>query len=132
MDQRTYWNQVRKQEADLRKSGKGPYYLVSLDHPEKGITSGRVVGMADPGYAAKLIIDRTHRLATREEIAASQQDLARRTEQLAVETLAKKQKFALPQDLQDLVRVAAESIKNQGAANEAPPKPAAEPPKEKK
>lgn len=105
MDLQRYWNDVRAVMETLPR--QKIYYLISIDNPEKGTTAGRVMDVADAKQAAKLIVGRTH-------VVASPADVERfeSAEKLAAEELAeieyrRKGQLAMPKELQDLVKMAA-------------------------
>ena len=108
MDLLKYWNDVRTEMAKLPR--QRIFYLVSIENPDKGITAGRVMDLSDPKQVARRIVERTHILASAEQIAAHQADQERQSEELAAVELARKGQLAMPKELQDLVRLATRNV----------------------
>ena len=125
MDLQKYWNDVRAEVAKLPR--QRIYYLVSIDNPDKGITAGRVMDLSDAKQVARRIVERTHVLATAEQIAAHQVDQERQSEELAAVELGRKGQLAMPKELQDLVRLATRNA----APDQPQPQPAAPAKKER-
>jgi len=121
MDLNKYWNDVRAKMAELGR--QQVYYLISLDNPEKGITAGRVMDLSDCKQAARRLVERTHALATPEQIAEHLAAQQRQVEQLAEAEQARKSQLAMPKELQDLVRLATQSVIPKDTAPGAAPAP---------
>jgi len=116
-DLNKYWNDVRAVQAQLPKARI--YYLVTIDNPEKDVAAGRVMDFGDSKQAARRIVERTHVLATAEQVAAWQAQQQKQVEELAEAELNRKGQLAMPKELQDLVRLAAQSVQKQ--TEPAPP-----------
>ena len=70
MDTQMYYAALREQRETLAKVNPSGYLLViSLDDPQRNVTPGAVceVSTAD---AARLLLDRTHRVCTPDEVQA--------------------------------------------------------------
>jgi len=93
-----YWAGVRESAVGLPEET----WLISLDNREKGSTSGRVV-QATRDTAAKLIFERTHRVATENEIRAYLSEQEKVREGILEAEYQRKQHFALPKELAGLV-----------------------------
>lgn len=111
MDMQRFWADVRSLVEKM--PDQKTYYLASLDHPDKGTTAGAVSEVADRKLAAKLIVGRTHIFATEEQIFdhLARQDKA--AQDLAAIEQKRKGQLAMPQELQDLVRLAAHGVQAQ-------------------
>lgn len=99
------------------------YYLLSLDNPDKDVAAGRVFEVSSRERAADFIVGRTHILAPLEAIAAFKAAQAQAFQDLAKSEYERKQQFALPREMQDVMRVAAESIKARNEETSAPARP---------
>jgi hypothetical protein len=119
MDLGKYWSDVRAVMEKLPR--QQIYYLVSIENADKGIIAGRVMDFADPKMVARRIVERTHILATEEQIAAHKVAQERQEEELAAIELKRKGQLAMPQELQDLVRLAARGVAPAAPAAPAPP-----------
>jgi hypothetical protein len=72
MDTQMYYATLRAQRETLAKAHPSGYLLVvSLDDPQRNVTPGAVCEVS-VGDAARLLIDRTHRVATPDEVNAYQ------------------------------------------------------------
>ena len=80
-------------------------WLCSLDNHEKGTTAGRVVP-TDRENAAVRIVEKTHRLATEEEIAADAEEQQRKREAIAATEAGRRKVFKVPHDLPSLLKAA--------------------------
>jgi len=109
MDLNKYWNDVRAVQASLPRQRM--YFLVSIDNQEKDVGAGRVMDMADPKQVARRIVERTHVLASPEQIAEWEAQQKAQGEQLAEAELNRKGQLAMPKELQELVRMAAEGVR---------------------
>ncbi len=118
MDLQKYWNDVRAEMANLPH--ERVFYLVSVDNSDKGITGGRVMDLSDPKQVARRIVERTHILATRAQIAAHLATQQEQSDELDAIELKRKGNLAMPKELQDLVRLATRNV----AADQPQPTPA--------
>lgn len=108
MNLQEYWAEVRRIEQSLPE---GEVWLVSERNTEKGTTPGQVV-LCERAGAARRIYEKTHRLATTEEIGLARladEEARRRIQEAEYE---RKQHFALPRELAALVEAAAKPKKN--------------------
>jgi hypothetical protein len=98
-----YWQGVRQVAATLPET----VYIVSVDNQVRGTSAGMVCACTRE-VAARRIFEGTHRLAAEEEIAAylASEDAERR--RIVEEEYRRKQQFALPSELAELVRLAVE------------------------
>jgi hypothetical protein len=96
-----YWAEVRQVQKSLPEA----VFMVSLRNKEKGINAGAICE-CDAETAAKMIVEKTHELASEKQIEAwtKAQD-AERAKHQAIE-LERRKQFAMPQELTDLVRLA--------------------------
>jgi hypothetical protein len=108
MDIKKYWRDVHAMAASLPH--KQIYFLVSLDNPDKDITGGRVVDVNNATQAAELIVGRTHKLASEDDIDRFKADEKRNADELAAIEFKRKGQLAMPQELQDLVRMATRAV----------------------
>jgi len=128
MDLNRYWADVRAVMDKLPR--QQVYYLVSVENTDKGTVGGRVMDLADAKQVAKLIVGKTHALASEEQIAQFLKEQDEAALALAKTELGRKGQLAMPQELQDLVKLAARgAIHEQQQSN--PPAPPATPKKEK-
>ena len=97
---------------------KKTYFLVSVNNPARDVTAGRVFDIPTSRQAAELIVDGTHVFASPEDIERWQEIQDRQAHELVEAEYARKQQFALPREMQDVMRVAAESLR---ARNQEPP-----------
>ena len=131
-------NPQLKRQAILRVmdtlTGDPPYFITSLDNPDKagGITAGVVFDLPNKLQAAGFIVEATHRPSTLAEIEAFYADQKLRGIQAAKDAMDRKGQLAMPQDLQDLVRLATRQVQHTESTPPAQPakRPAA-PEKEK-
>lgn len=109
-DIRAYWGRVNARLASLPPDEV--LFVTSLDNPERagGVTAGRVSEVRRK-HAAELIVMNTHRLSTPEEITAYHTEAKVRSEDIAEKEYQRKQNFALPREVANLVAAAV-----QGAA----------------
>jgi len=105
MDIQKYWRDVIATAEEL--PNEKVFYLTSLNNADKGTTAGRVCDMTNRKEVARRIVEATHRLSTPAEIERFHADQKRQTEELAEIELKRKQQFAMPQELQTLVAMAA-------------------------
>jgi hypothetical protein len=84
-----YWGSVTEREAQLRKdfAREGVVWICSIEDPMHGLTGGAVCE-ASFRHAATRLIDRTHRIATAEEIAREEEERRRRSAACAVQSRA--------------------------------------------
>jgi hypothetical protein len=94
VDQKLYWAKVREIEASLPP---GPQILIA---EEDGTNAA--VEVSHEG-AAKRLVEKSHRLATVDEIAKWRAGQKAAIEQSQREEYARKQQFALPNELNQLV-----------------------------
>jgi len=128
MDLNRYWADVRAVMDELPR--QRIYYLVSVENSDKGTVGGRVMDLADPKQVAKMIVGKTHTLASEEQIAQFLREQDEAALALAKIEMGKKGQLAMPQELQDLVKLAARgALSEQQQSN--PPAPPATPKKEK-
>ena len=76
---RAYWAAVRKETEALTEPF---YYLMSVEDPTRGLVGGVVVQVTKDA-AAQALVKKTHRIATPEEVAASQKTEAAKREEYA-------------------------------------------------
>lgn len=103
MNLQEYWAEVRRIEQTLAQE---EVWLVSERNTEKGTTPGQAV-LCDRAAAAQRIYEKTHRLATPQEIDQARlahEEARRRILEVEYE---RKQHFALPRELAALVEAAA-------------------------
>ena len=115
MDLKKMYYDVHQLEASLPR--QKIYYLASLDNPDKNINGGRVMDISTARLAAELIVGRTHRLASAEEIERFQADEVRNAQELAAIELKRRGQLAMPQELQDLVRMATRAVTDPPSAD---------------
>ncbi len=96
-----YWRGIAQQREALPPGDE--FFLISMESKDHSRHKAGVVCAVLRELAAKCLNERTHRLATEEEIVAYKADLQRRTDELAAEEVKKKQQFALPAELNTLV-----------------------------
>jgi hypothetical protein len=80
MDLIQYWRQVRAAGEEIMASGQRSAFITSLDAPFLAEWRPGVVSEASAELAGKCLVDRTHRLATPEEIEAFVAEQKRREE----------------------------------------------------
>jgi hypothetical protein len=108
MDLKKYYSDIRAVEATLPP--QKIYYLVSLDNPDKNITGGRVLDVATARQAAELIVGRTHRPADPADIERFRADEKRLSEEYAAAEYKRRGNLAMPEELQELVRMAIRNV----------------------
>jgi hypothetical protein len=96
-----HWEGVAAQRAALPPGDE--FYIISIESPDHSKHRPGVVCGASRETTAIRLKERTHRLATKAEIAAHHADVQKRTAELASEEVKKRQQFALPKELNDLV-----------------------------
>lgn len=107
MDMQAYWRGIRGIESSLPAGDQ--VYLTSVENREKQSVGGRTSPVGRK-LAAKMIADKTHRLATDEEIAAWHvAEDASRAHHAELE-YSRKQQFAMPKELEGFVRLAADIV----------------------
>src|ERR1043165_6709643 len=115
MDLQKYWRDVREVMADLPE--RGVIYLVSIDNQDKGTTAGQVMDFTDRKQAARRIVEKTHVPANQLQVEQHLEAQRINEAQLAKIEMGRKDKLAMPQELQDLVRLATKgAIAEQGSA----------------
>ena len=113
-----YWAGVRAQRDSLPPGNE--FWLVSIPSKDHAMHKAGVVCAADRQTTAKVLFEQTHRLASPEEIAQYHAEVQERTTKLAADEQARKQQFAPPPELQNLVAaalIAAQPQPNHSGAN---------------
>jgi hypothetical protein len=98
-----YWQTVRKIASDLPEA----VYLTSLDSRTRGTQAGAVC-LCSREIAARRIAEGTHRVATEAEVEQYKAHLEAERRRIVEEDYRRKQQFALPSELAELVRAAVE------------------------
>jgi predicted phage tail protein len=96
-----YWRGFAAQRAALPPGDA--FFIVSIESKDHSNHKPGVVVEVTRETAAKCLYERTHQLASEDQIAAYKQDMADRTERANAEEVKRKQQFALPKELNDLV-----------------------------
>ena len=86
MDLKEYWTAVRKAGDEIAAGGQRSVFITSLDIPLKPEWRAGIVCEATPYLAGRGIVDRTHRLATSEEIETFKAEQKRREAACAATT----------------------------------------------
>jgi uncharacterized protein YcaQ len=119
-----YWQGVNKLHDSLPPGDH--LTVISVDYREKGITAGHVC-IVERKDAARLIFDRTHRLAEPEEIDSDQRKQEERRAEAAKTENERRGNPILPDGLlENLIRLAeqgAQGAPSAGVANEKRRKP---------
>lgn len=121
MDLKQYWHDVRGVMDKLPPSEM--YFLISISNPDKGTTAGQVFAIADPKQAARRIVERTHVMASPADIERFHANQERQDQELAEMEYARKQQMGMPKEVQDLIKLAAASVRQDPAQ---PPRQAKE------
>ena len=95
MDTRAYFSEVRELEQRLESEHGQIVHITSLKHRDKNSTAGATYS-ARPYNAARCIVDETHRLATKEEIAAFEELQKRNFAESTRSEAKKKQQVVVP------------------------------------
>jgi hypothetical protein len=117
----THWQRVQAQRAALPP---GEEFFVTTVASDKA--PGMRVGVTSEvkrEIAAELLALMTHRLATKEEIEEFHSSAKLRSDDLARVEAAKKQQYALPEELKPLLAAALASVFQQPQNGEAPSPP---------
>lgn len=115
-----YWQRVRALQADLVASlpqgAEQLFWIITEADQRSGLTGGTVC-QCDAEMTAKMLFARTHRLATEAEVAAHNKAESDTRAVNAETEYKRKQNFALPKELTDLMTVAAQAAVNQKPEN---------------
>jgi hypothetical protein len=91
VNSQAYWRSINLQQAEIEKQHQGgSVWITSLADESRGQIGGVVcdtslrLGNEKYGVAARGIVDRTHRLSTKEEIAQFHEEQRRRSDACAV------------------------------------------------
>ncbi len=110
-DQRAIYEEILRVEATM--TGDPPYFVTSVTNLNTagGVTAGRICDVPVKRQAARLVATGTHRISTPAEIQQFHAELKAAGEVYAKIAMDRKQQFALPEDLQALIRLAVEKQK---------------------
>lgn len=103
MDIFNYWKAVRAIEDSLPP--EATLLVVSLDNVERMVNAG-VICEVDRKSAAKLILGKTHRLANEKDKKIHEEREANARATILEDDFKRKQQFAMPRELTQLVEVA--------------------------
>jgi hypothetical protein len=106
-----YWRGFARQREALPPGDS--FYLISIESKDHSDHKPGVVVEVKRELAAKCLFEQTHRLASDEEIKLHHEKTALLDRQYAAEEMKRKQQFALPQELNDLVIALAANAKPQ-------------------
>ena len=101
MNIRDYWQGVRSVANTLPEL----VMVISIPNAERGTIEGKV-SECHREAAARLIFGQTHRQATESEVQAHQTRQAETRKQIIEAEYKRKQQFALPEELSNLVKLA--------------------------
>lgn len=109
MNLKEYWAAVNETAAKLPPGDS--LYVTSIDNRRfAGGVRGGVMCEVLRKKAAELIVQGTHRISTAEELAAYQAESKTRAEEIADKEYQRKQNFALPREVADLVAAAVQGV----------------------
>ena len=106
-----YWRGFARQREALPPGDA--FYLISIESKDHSDHKPGVVVQVKRELAAKCLFEQTHRMANKAEIAQHLADTAERDRYYAAEEMKRKQQFALPKELNDLVIALAANAKPQ-------------------
>jgi hypothetical protein len=106
-----YWRGFARQREALPPGDS--FYLISIASKDHTDHKPGVVVQVKRELAAKCLFEATHRLADEEEINEHLAKTAERDRYYAAEEVKRKQQFALPKELNDLVIALAANAKPQ-------------------
>jgi len=109
MDAKAFWGEVAKARATLPDTST--VFLMSLDCVSPRSVGGVVVDVPTE-KAGEFITLKTHRLATKAEIAQHHEENERARRAISDAEYRRKQHFSLPQELNDLIAAAVGAAKD--------------------